>query len=137
MYELMAAYWPTAEDDPEVADVERDFAHIWNRLPKVVFSRSLDSVEHGARLVHGEVGPILEELRREFDGDLDVGGPELAGQFVTRGLVDEYQLVVHPVALGSGKPFWPSLERPLRLRPTERAVFTSGAEARTYVPQDR
>ena len=137
MYELMAGYWPSAEDDPDSSEVERDFARIWNRLPKVVFSRSLERVAHGARLVHGDVGPILEELRREFDGDLDVGGPELAGQFVTRGLVDEYRLVVHPVALGSGKAFWPSLERPLRLRLTARGKFRSGAEARTYVPQER
>jgi dihydrofolate reductase len=137
MYEVMAGYWPTAEDDPATSEVERDFARIWNRLPKVVFSRSLGRVDHGARLVHGDVGPILDELRHEFDGDLEVGGPELAGQFVTRGLVDEYQLVVHPVALGSGKPFWPSLELPLRLRLTDRHTFASGAEARTYVPQDR
>lgn len=134
MYELMADYWPTAEADPSAADVEREFARIWKPMPKIVFSSSLEHVEHNARLVHGEVGKVLEDLRREFDGDLDVGGPNLAGQFVRRGLVDEYRLVVHPVVLGAGTPFWPELDAPLRLRLVETQTFASGAELRSYVP---
>jgi dihydrofolate reductase len=66
--------------------------------------------------------------------DLDVGGPNLAGQFVRRGLVDEYRLVVHPVVLGTGTPFWPELDTPLRLRLVETQAFASGAELRSYVP---
>ncbi len=135
MYEVMAGYWPTAERDPRATDAMREFARAWNPLPKIVFSRTLDHVDHGARLVSGDVRSRLEELRREFEGDLDVSGPQLAGQFVARGLVDEYRLVVHPVVLGIGTPFWPSLERPLRLRLVDRQPFGSGAEMRTYVPQ--
>ena len=134
MYELMAGYWPTAEEDASATDVERDFAHIWNPMPKIVFSSSLRHVDHNARLVRGEVLPILARLREEFDGDLDVGGPDLAGQFVRRGLVDEYQLVIHPVVLGAGTPFWPQLDAPHRLRLVETRAFASGAELRSYVP---
>ena len=134
IYELMAAHWPTAEQDPATTDVEREFARIWNPLPKIVFSRSLERVEHNSRLVQGDVGAVLDGVRRELDGDLGVAGPDLAGQFVRRGLVDEYRLVVHPVVLGAGTPFWPKLERPLRLRLVERHTFASGAEYRSYVP---
>jgi len=134
MYELMAAYWPTAEEDPSATDVERDFARIWKEMPKIVFSSSLQHVDHNARLVRGDVAPMLERLRREFDGDLDVGGPDLAGQFVRRGLVDEYQLVVHPVVLGGGTPFWPDLDAPRRMRLVDTRGFGSGAQLRTYVP---
>jgi dihydrofolate reductase len=134
LYEVMADYWPTGEDDPAATDTMREFARIWNPMPKIVFSTSLDHVEHNARLVEGDVGEVLEGLRGEFDGDLDVGGPNLAGQFVRRGLVDEYRLVVHPVVLGSGTPFWPELDGPLRVRLVETRIFTSGVEARTYVP---
>ena len=134
LYEVMAAHWPTAEDDPTVTDVEREFARIWNRMPKFVFSSTLDRVEHNARLVHGDVGTVLEELRREFDGDLGVAGPNIAGQFVRRGLVDEYRLVVHPVVLGAGKPFWPELDAPLPLRLVETRAFASGVEFRSFVP---
>ena len=134
IWEVMATHWPAAEADPSSTDVEREFARIWNRMLKVVFSTSLEHVDHNARLVHGDVGKVLEDVRREFDGDLGVAGPNLAGQFVRRGLVDEYRLVVHPVALGAGTPFWPEVEAPLRLRPAERHTFSSGVELRTYVP---
>ncbi|MFN2417514.1 MAG: dihydrofolate reductase family protein [Candidatus Limnocylindria bacterium] len=134
MYEVMAGYWPTGEDDPAGTDAMREFARIWNPMPKVVFSTSLDRVEHNARLVSGDVGAVLEGLRREFDGTIDVSGPNLAGQFVRRGLIDEYHLILHPVVLGAGTPFWPALEAPHRLRLTETREFASGAELRSYVP---
>jgi dihydrofolate reductase len=134
MYELMAGYWPSAENDPTANDVMLEFARIWKPMPKIVFSTSLEHVEHNSRLVNGDVGTVLEGLRGEFDGDLDVGGPNLAGQFVRRGLVDEYQLVIHPVVLGAGTPFWPQLDGPLRLRPIGTRTFASGVELRSYVP---
>ena len=137
MYELMAAYWPTGEDDPAATDAMREYSSIWKPMPKIVFSSSLEHVEHNARLVRGDVGTVIEELRREFDGDLDVGGPDLAGQFVRRDLVDEYRLVVHPVVLGAGTPFWPELDAPLHLRLVETRAFAAGAEARSYVPVQR
>lgn len=127
MYELMADYWPTAEEDPAATDAMREFARIWKPMPKIVFSTSLDRVEHNARVVSGDVRPVLEDLRREFDGDIDLGGPNLAGQFVRAGLVDVYHLVVHPVVLGAGTPFWPPLDAPLPLRLTGTRTFASGA----------
>lgn len=134
MYELMAGYWPRGEDDPAAPPVMHEFSRIWKSMPKVVFSSSLERVEHNSRLVSGDVGDVLTELRREFSGDLDVSGPNLAGQFVRRGLVDAYQLVIHPIVLGAGTPFWPQLDAPLRLHLTDRHVFSSGVEARTYTP---
>jgi len=134
MYELMADYWPTAEDDPSATDAMREFARIWKPMPKIVFSTSLDHVKHNARLVRGDVGNVLEELRGEFDGDIDIGGPNVAGQFVRRGLVDAYHLVVHPVVLGAGTPFWPALDAPLRLRLTEARTFASGAVLASFEP---
>jgi dihydrofolate reductase len=136
MYELMAAYWPTGEDDPAATDAMREFSSIWKPMPKIVFSSSLEQVEHNARLVRGDVRTVLEEVRREYDGDLDVGGPDLAGQFVRHGLVDEYRLVVHPVVLGAGTPFWPELDVPLRLRLVDTITFGSGVAVRSYVPAE-
>lgn len=132
MYEVMSAYWPTAEDDPAATDVMREYARVWNPMPKVVFSSTLESVDHNARLVSGDVGEIYGQLRREFDGDIDVSGPNLAAQFVRRGLVDEYQLMVHPVALGRGTPYWPQLDSPLQLRLVETKTFGSGAVLLSY-----
>jgi dihydrofolate reductase len=126
LYELMAAYWPTAESDPSTTETEREFARLWNAMPKIVFSSTLESVEWNSRLVRGDVGEELARLRTEFDGDLDVGGATLASAFIRRGLVDEYRLVVHPVILGGGTPFWPKLDAPIRLRLTETRRFESG-----------
>jgi dihydrofolate reductase len=132
LYEVMAAHWPTGADDPEATDAMREYAAIWNPMPKIVFSTSLDSVDHNSRLVSGDVGEVLTTLRREFDGDLGVAGANLAGQFVRRGLVDEYRIVVHPVAIGAGTPFWPPLDEPIRLRLTETRTFASGVLLVSY-----
>ena len=126
LWEVMAAYWPTAESDPEATPAMLEFAQIWNEKPKVVFSSSLGSVDANSRLVSGDVGDELRRLRGEFDGELHVGGPTLAAEFIRRGLIDEYGLVVHPVILGAGTPFFPRLERPIGLRPTETRTFASG-----------
>ena len=126
LYEVMAAYWPTAESDPSATEVERDFARIWNAKPKIVFSTTLETVAWNSRLVTGDVGDELAKLRLEFDGDLAVGGPTLASAFMERGLVDEYRLVVHPVVLGAGTPFFPALNRPIGLRLRETRTFESG-----------
>ena len=85
MYEVMAAYWPTGADDPAATDVTREFASIWNSMPKIVFSTSLDRVDHNARLVRGDVGEVLDALRTEFEGDLDVGGRTWPGSSSAAG----------------------------------------------------
>ena len=66
LYEVMAAYWPTAESDPAATDYMIDFARIWNAKPKVVFSETLDRVDWNSRLVSGDVSEVLEQLRAEF-----------------------------------------------------------------------
>lgn len=126
LYELMAAYWPSADSDPSATDAMLDFARIWNEKPKIVFSSTLASVEWNSRLVSGDVGDELARLRTEFHGDLDVGGPTLAAAFIRRGLVDAYRLLVHPIVLGAGTLFFPKLETPIRLRQTETRTFESG-----------
>jgi dihydrofolate reductase len=126
LYELMSAYWPTSDSDPDATETMREFGRIWRRTPKIVFSTTLTSVEGNSRLVRGDVGEQLALLRTEYDGDLEVAGPTLASEFIKRGLVDEYHLVVHPVVLGSGTPFFPPLDEPLRLRLTETRRFASG-----------
>jgi dihydrofolate reductase len=127
LWEVMAAYWPTGESNPASTESMRAFARFWNATPKIVFSHELESVEHGARLVRGDVGDELAKLQRDFEGEIDVGGPTLAAQFIERGLVYEYRLVVHPVILGAGTPFFPPGMSRLDLRRIETRAFASGA----------
>src|SRR5258708_38529097 len=68
LYEVMAAYWPTAESDPAATPAMLDFARIWNPKPKIVFSTTLDSVRWDTRLGTGGVGTELEKLKRDVPG---------------------------------------------------------------------
>ena len=132
LYELMSAHWPTAGDDPGATEATREFARRWLGIPKIVFSSTLTSVDWNSRLVKGDVGEQLERLRGEFDGDFEVAGPTLAAEFVRRGLVDQYEVVIHPVILGGGTPFLPPLDAPQRLRLTDTRTFGSGVVYLSY-----
>lgn len=127
VYELMAAHWPSADADPEGNEVTREFGRVWMATPKIVFSSTLASVDHNSRLVRGDVGEELARLREEFDGDLGVAGATLAASFIRQGLVDEYRLVVHPVVIGAGTPYFPPLALTTPLRLLETRTFRSGA----------
>ena len=134
LWDLMSAHWPTVEFDPSATDTELEFARLWLTRPKIVISSTLESVGWSGRLVRGDIEDVLRDVRAEFAGDIGVGGATIAASFIRRGLVDEYGMVVHPVALGAGTPYFPALDDPLRLRLTERREFSSGVEYRAYVP---
>ena len=106
----MSAHWPTANADPAATEATLEFRRLWLAIPKIVFSSTLTSVDWNSRLVHGDPGDELARLRREFDGDFEVAGPTLASEFIRRGLVDEFQVLVHPVILGGGTPYLPFLD---------------------------
>jgi dihydrofolate reductase len=134
MYELMAAYWPTAEEDPSATEPMREFSRIWKPMPKIVFSSTLTDVDWNSRLVRGDIGEELAHLKDEFDGDLDIGGARLAASFIQRGLIDEYRLLVHPVIIGGGTPFFPKLDEPISLRLVDSHTFGSGVMYLGYAP---
>ncbi|MCW3041315.1 MAG: deaminase [Solirubrobacterales bacterium] len=109
LYETMT-YWETAGEDP--SEIARDFAQIWQALPKVVFSRTLDAVTGtNTTLARGELRAELAALREAVNGDVAVGGATLAAEASRLGLIDEYRLFVHPVAVGGGRPFFPAGHR--------------------------
>jgi dihydrofolate reductase len=134
LYEIMSAYWPTSESDPDATEPMREFGRFWRETPRIVFSTTLDSVDHNSRLARGDVAEELANVRREVDGDIEVAGPTLAASFIRRGLVDEFGLVIHPVVLGAGTPFFPELESPIALRRTATQRFKSGV---VYVSYER
>jgi dihydrofolate reductase len=117
LYEVMR-YWD--EDHPEWDAAERDFAAAWRRQPKWVVSRSLKSVGPNATLVKDDIEAVLRGLKAELTGEIDVGGPDLAGSLTTAGLIDEYRLYFHPVVLGRGKPFFAGSRPRLRLVASDR-----------------
>jgi dihydrofolate reductase len=135
LYETMVPYWPLALDDPDAEPVEREFAAIFRDTPKLVFSSTLESVDHGCRLLRDDIVSALPALKQEFDGELDLGGATLAAPVVAANLVDEYRLVVHPVLLGGGTPFFPEGMDPIDLELVDTHRFNNGATLLTYRPR--
>lgn len=108
LYEVMR-YWEGREEDQELDDAEREWARLWNALPKVVFSRTLTEVGPDARLATADLAGELARLQAEPDGsEIAVGGADLAAQAAALGLLDEYRVFVYPVAVGGGTPYWPA-----------------------------
>jgi dihydrofolate reductase len=129
MYEVMR-YWD--EDHSEWDEAERDYAAAWRSQPKWVVSRSLKSVGPNATLVEDEVEAAIRGLKAQLDGVIEVSGPELAASLTNLGLVDEYQLYLHPVVLGGGKPLFAGPRPPLRLVASDR--ISEDVIRLTYVP---
>ena len=126
LYESMR-YWETADQDPSLSDLEREFAALWTALPKVVFSRTLSSVEGGYRLAAGGLADEVAKWQAEpGEGDIGIGGATLAAEVAALGLVDEYRLRVHPVLVGGGTPFFPRAERREDLDVLDTRAFGSG-----------
>jgi dihydrofolate reductase len=137
LYEVMR-YWDGAyEADPSAGEIEREFAAIWQALPKVVFSTTLDRVEGNWRLASGGVAEEVRRLKAEPGEDLAVGGAGLAAGCIEAGLVDEFQIFVSPVVLGGGTPFFPPLERRLELELVETRTFGSRVVYMRYAAGNR
>ena len=128
LYEVMRYF---DEDDPEWDAPVRTFAEAWRAQPKWVVSRSLTAVGPNATLVGDDFEAVIRELKADLDGTLEVGGPKLARSLTGLGLIDEYQVFLHPVVLGQGNPFFAGPQPRLRLVGSE---LIGDAMRLTYVP---
>ncbi|MCZ7534265.1 MAG: dihydrofolate reductase family protein [Acidimicrobiia bacterium] len=126
LYETML-YWETSDQDPPLDDAELEWAALWKPLPKVVFSTTLSTVQGNARLASGSLVEEIERLRAESEeGDIAIGGATLAAEAAALDLVDEYRMMVYPVLVGGGIPFFPQRERRVDLELVETHTFNSG-----------
>lgn len=123
-YEMMASFWPT----PQAKAFAPDLAEDMNGLSKVVFSRTLEEVTWAnTRLVKTD---MLEEVRALKQGSGNhiavMGSGTIVSQLAQAGLVDEYQMVVNPMVLGSGRTLFEGVTKPLSLKLTKTRAFTNG-----------
>ena len=123
LYETMLCW----ETDPSMRDTElrAAFADVWCALPKVVFSRTLESVGGNARLAEA---PLAEEAAAALGAtgqDVSIGGAGLAAQAIELGLVDELRMFRHPVVVGGGTPFLPPVSADIALDLAETRTFGS------------
>src|SRR5215210_1206118 len=123
LYETMLVW----ETDPSLQDNDDTtaFADAWCALPKVVFSRTLDSVQGNARLAEA---PLAEEVAAALDATdkkVSIGGADLAAQAVVLGLVDELRMFRNPIVVGGGTPFLPPVTQDIALELIETRTFGS------------
>jgi dihydrofolate reductase len=124
LYETMLV-WGDPEAAPSGPD-ELEFARIWNAIPKVVFSTTLEEVQGNARLASGDVAGEVARLRdAPGEGVVSVGGAGLASTLIKLDLIDEYRLFINPVVLGGGTPYFPPLDRAIPLELLETRTFGS------------
>jgi dihydrofolate reductase len=127
-YEIMGPHW-TASEGP--------IATSMNEKPKAVFSRTLQEADWGpAEIFSGDLSAAIADLKSRDDGGtvLVHGGPGLATSLTRLGLVDEYQLMTVPVAIGAGRSPFADLEQHLKLEVVKEERFRSGALAQLLVP---
>ena len=103
-YEMMAEFWPTADQDPRSTAPMVEFARIWRDMPKIVYSTTLETAEWNTTVVRDVVAEEVMALKAQPGGDLALGGANLAASFMRLDLIDEYRLYVHPVVIGAGTP---------------------------------
>ena len=133
VFELMQAFWPNADEDPEGSPTMDEFAGIWRRIPKIVYSRTLQSVPEGATaVVHDVVPDEVRALKGTYEGDLILGGAGIGAAFLALDLVDEIATFVHPVVLGAGTPLFPLSDQRHGLRLVESRAFTNGVVMLRY-----
>jgi dihydrofolate reductase len=132
-YDLMASFWPTAA----AAEMMPEVAEGMNRMPKVVFSRSLDKASwSNTRLLKGDLATQVRKLKKEPGDDMVImGSGTIVSQLTQARLIDEYQVVVNPLVLGSGRTMFEGVRDRLSLKRTKVRSFGNGNVVVSYEPE--
>jgi dihydrofolate reductase len=131
MYEILVA-WENPGSFAAGSAVMEDYAQVWQAADKIVYSRTLEGVGSARTRIERAFDPdAVRQLKAAAERDLSIGGPELAGQALAAGLVDEVHLLLAPVTLGGGRPALPDGVR-LDLELLDQRRFASGTAYLRY-----
>src|SRR6476660_4493771 len=131
-YEMMEAAWRLPARTGARPDWMEPFARTIDAAKKYVVSSTLDRVDWNAELVRGDLGTAVKQLKRESGKGLFVAGVQLALALTELGLIDEYEIVVHPRLVGHGPTLFAGLSKYVDLKLVSRLEFGSGAVAMRY-----
>lgn len=136
-YELMVPYWPEVAKKQTGKKTEIEFAQIFDALPKVVFSKRLNSVDGNTRIIRDNLAGEFLKLKQQPGKKISIGGVDLPSQLIAQGLVDEFHFVIHPVIAGEGRRLFDEtqIQDRLNLKLVESKVLPSGSVALHYVKQ--
>jgi dihydrofolate reductase len=135
-YQSFAGSWPHVPDNPTASEGEKEYARLLNAMHKLVFSRTLTRVEwNNSRLLKEVVPAEIEGWKHEPGRDMLVyGSASLVRTLTDLGLIDEYQVLVHPVILGGGKPLFQGVKETVKLQLVSARTHPSGVAVLTYQP---
>jgi dihydrofolate reductase len=135
-YQLMLSYWPGAPSNPQLTGGMLRFAQALNPMRKVVYSKTLKEAGWNTEVISSLVPEQIKQLKAQPGRDILLGGgAAIAQQFMRLGLIDEYQLVIMPVAIGHGKALFGAVSGRPKLALQWSQVFTSGAVVLCYRPE--
>jgi dihydrofolate reductase len=136
-YESFASSWPKVPDNPSVSEGEKAYARLLNAMRKVVFSKTLAAAEWNNSTLLRDVTPeAIEQLKQQPGKDIIIyGSASLIQTLMNLGLIDEYQLLLYPLVLGSGKPLFKGLRERQNLKLAQSEVFPSGVVLLQYQPK--
>ena len=134
-YEMMEAAWRRPTPSEARPGWMEPFARTIDTAKKYVVSNTLDRVDWNAELVRGDLGKAVQQLKRESGKGLLVGGVKLPLALAELGLIDEYEVVVHPRLAGHGPTLFAGLSQHVDLKLVNRLEFGSGAVAMRYEPR--
>jgi dihydrofolate reductase len=134
-YEMMEAAWRRPVPPGARPEWTEPFARTIDAATKYVVSSTLDRVDWNAELVRGDLGEAVQLLKREPGTGLFVGGVKLPQALAEMGLIDEYELIVHPRLAGRGPTLFAGLSKHVDLKLVSRLEFGSGAVAMRYEPR--
>jgi len=131
-YELMSGFWQT----PQAIESMPAVAEGMNRMPKVVFSRTLDHVSwNNTKLVKGDMLAEVRRMKEEpGEGIVILGSGTIVFQLAREGLIDEYEVVVNPIVLGKGRTMFDGVKDKLNLKLTKVRAFGNGNVFLCYQP---
>ncbi|MER6306096.1 dihydrofolate reductase family protein [Streptomyces sp. NPDC001657] len=136
VWDMMSGFWPRAEEYSTDAH-DLAFAPVWRSAPKIVVSSTLEQADWNTRVIGTNVVEELTALKRSGARLLLFGGSELAGFLTRHGLIDEYQLFVHPVVLGGGRPVFSTPQERMNLSLVESRTFDSQVVLLRHRPAGR
>jgi dihydrofolate reductase len=134
-YEMMEAAWRSPAPTGARPDWMEPFARRIDAAKKYIVSSTLDRVDWNSELVRGDLGKAVQQLKRESGRGLLVGGVKLPLALAELGLIDEYEIVVHPRLVGHGPTLFAGLSKHVDLALVSRLEFGSGAVAMRYEPK--
>ena len=134
-YQLMESYWPAIVKKPTGNNPEDEFAILIDNISKVVFSRTLKNVDwKNSKLKKEVIKEEIIELKQQAGKNILAGSPNLIVALLQLDLIDEFQLCVHPIVLGSGLPLFKNIKERINLKLLKTKTFDSGAVTFYYEP---